>query len=80
MSYGKIIITGSLKSVPAANPICIILHDKVCQTWYSAQAMEKTAFWADPQDKHSQADTAAGFSTDTETSTLAGFSIPRQTH
>lgn len=42
--------------------------------------MEKAAFQADPQDKHSQADRAAGFSTDAEMSTLTGFSIRRQTY
>lgn len=65
--------------VPAVNPICITLHDKVCQAWYSARAMEKTDFRADPQDKHSQADTAAGFSTDAERQ-VRSHAFPYQTY
>lgn len=79
MRYGKVIIIGSLKGVPAANPIRIILRDKACQAWYSARAMEKTDFRADPQDNHSQADTAAGFSTDA-VSWVRLQAFPQQTY
>lgn len=78
MHYGKVIVTGSLKSVPAANPIHI-LRDKVRQAWYCAKVMAKQDFQADAQDNHSQADTAAVFFTDA-VSWIHLQAFPHQTH
>lgn len=77
MHYGKVIIIGSLKGRPAANPIRIILCDKVCQAWYCAQAMEKTRLLGiSPRQPLTSRHSSWFFHRCCELGMLAGFSIP----